>query len=324
MKKKILAAALSVIIAAASLTACSESASTAETSKTESSSATDSSSSVSESTADSSSESESKSDSESDSKADTSSDSDSSTPEEKQEDKDVLIKTETYASNKQLTEYTTYTYEYDEATGHYICNAMHATSSINNPGTMNPEKPWGKDEYDKDMKLLAEYDVKTGKQTHKYEYDENGNRIKYTHFDETTGNVLESAQYEYNADGNCVKEIRYNDKGEADVTITREFSNGKKTHEKHESKAGGYDNVYTYNEKGDVIRVDTAAFSITTYDEYSYEYYDDGGYKKTYKRIIDGKNVGTQIDTYDSNGNHTLKEVVNGITTKYYYGKLPK
>ena len=58
MKKKILAAALSVIIAAASLTACGDSASTAETSKTESSSATDSSSSVSESTADSDSKTE--------------------------------------------------------------------------------------------------------------------------------------------------------------------------------------------------------------------------------------------------------------------------
>lgn len=320
MKKRVFAIVLSVFMAAC-MTACGDSASTADTEKTESSS----SQAQSESVADSESKTESGADSESkpDSKSDASSDSDSSTTEEKQEEKDVLIKTETYASNKQLTEYTTYTYEYDEATGHYIRNAMHATSSIDNTGTMNPEKPWGKDEYDKDMKLLARYS-KTGKQTYKYEYDENGNRIKYTRFDEATGNVLESAQYEYNADGNCVKEIRYNDKGEADVTITCEFSNGKKTREKHESKAGGYDNVYTYNEKGDVIRVDTAAFSKTTYDEYSYDYYDDGGYKKTYKRFVDGKNVGTQMDTYDSNGNQTLKEVVNGITTKYYYGKLPK
>ncbi|MBP1537354.1 MAG: hypothetical protein ILA17_05755 [Ruminococcus sp.] len=322
MKKRILAAVLSMALAAACLTACGDSASTADAEKTESSS----SQAQSESVADSESKTESGADSESkaDSKAESSSDSDSSNAEEKQEEKEVLLKEETYDSKKQLTEYTTYTYEYDEASGHYIRNAMHATLNNDSPATMNPETPWGKDEYDKDMKLLAKYDGKTGKQTYKYEYDGNGNRIKYTRFDETTGNVLESAQYEYNADGNCVKEIRYNDKGEIDVTTTREYSDGKKIREKNESKAGGYDNVYTYNEKGDVIRVDTTAFTKTTYDEYSYDYYDDGGYKKTYKRFVDGKNVGTQMDTYDSKGNQTLKEVVNGITTKYYYGKLPK
>ena len=320
MKKRALAIVLSVFMAAC-MTACGDSASTADTEKTESSS----SQAQSESVADSESKTESGADSESkaDSKAEASSDSDSSKTEEKQEDKDVLIKTETYASNKQLTEYTTYTYEYDEATGHYIRNAMHATSSIDNTGTMNPEKPWGKDEYDKDMKLLARYS-KTGKQTYKYEYDENGHRIKETRFDEKTGKVSESAKYEYDADGNCVKTLMYNNDGEVDVTITREFSGDKKVREKFESKTGGYDNVFTYNEKGDLIRTDTNPPSKTTYDEYSYEYFDDGGYKKTLKRFENGKNTDTQTDTFDSHGNHTIHEVVNGVTIKYYYGKLPK
>lgn len=327
MKKKVLAAVLSMVMAAACMTACGDSASTADansSSKADSSSAvSDSSSAASESTADSSassSESENKADS---SASDSSSSSDSSKTEEKQEEKEVLIKQETYASDKQLTDYTTYTYEYDEATGHYIRNSVHASSSVNNPGTMNPETPWGKQEFDKDMNLLASYG-KTGKQTYKYEYDDNGNRIKDTRFDETTGNVLETTQYEYNADGNCVKEIRYDNKGEVDVTITRGYSDSKKTREKYESKSGGYDNVFTYNEKGDLIRTDTNPPSKTTYDEYSYEYFDDGGYKKTLKRFENGKNTDTQTDTFDSHGNYTIHEVVNGVTIKYYYGKLPK
>ena len=327
MKKKVLAAVLSMVMAAACMTACGDSTSTADadpSSKADSSSSvSESSSAASESTDDSSassSESESKADS---SASDSSSSSDSSKTEEKQEEKEVLIKEEQYSSDKQLTNYTTYTYEYDEAAGHYIRNAMHATSSVSDHGKMDPEKTWGKDEYDKDMTLLARYG-KTGKQTYKYEYDENGHRIKETRIDEKSGKVLESAKYEYDADGNCVKTLMYNNDVEVDVTITREFSGDKKVREKFESKTGGYDNVFTYNEKGDLIRTDTNPPSKTTYDEYSYEYFDDGGYKKTLKRFENGKNTDTQTDTFDSHGNHTIHEVVNGVTIKYYYGKLPK
>jgi hypothetical protein len=62
-----------------------------------------------------------------------------------------------------------------------------------------------------------------------------------------------------------------------------------KIREKLRSKADGYDYDYTYNEKGDIIRAETTPPDKMNYDEYSYEYFDDGGYKKIWRRFVDEK-----------------------------------
>ncbi|MBQ1903922.1 MAG: hypothetical protein II168_06105, partial [Ruminococcus sp.] len=190
MKKRALAVVLSVFMAAC-MTACGDSASTADTEKTESSS----SQAQSESVADSESKTESGADSESkpDSKGEASSDSDSSNAEEKQEEKEVLIKKETYMGND-LSERCTYSYEYDKSTGHYIRTEQKESSSIQKPGTMETSYI-SKNEYDKDMTLIATYN-EAGQLTLKNELNENGKVSKSTRYTKT-GAVQGYHLYEY-------------------------------------------------------------------------------------------------------------------------------
>ena len=257
------------------------------------------------------------SESKTDSKADASSDSDSSNAEEKQAEKEVLLKKETYMGND-LSERCTYSYEYDKSTGHYIRTEQKESSSIQKPGTMETSYI-SKNEYDKDMTLIATYN-EAGQLTLKNELNENGKVSKSTQYTKT-GTVQGYHLYEYDNDGNCTKDTYYNSKGKIQETYSYEYSNGKKTKEKYESNGVVNENTITYNEKGDIVRVE---YNKDRYVDYTYEYTNEGGYKKTIKSKLNS-NVSTIEETYNSNGDIVIRYTPHiPETMKYYYGKLPK
>ena len=327
MKKRVLAAILSMAMAAACMTACGDSASTADadpSSKADSSSSvSESSSAASESTddSDSSADSDSKADSTADS--DTDSDTDSSTPEEKQEEMSVKLKIETYDGNNELYKVQKYNYEYDEKTGHYIRTEM--ISERNYQGKMSAEKlGTSKYEYDKDLNPISVIDTSNGKVRLQYEYDDKGQQIKETQYSTTNGSIEEYRLYEYDENNKCIKETLYTSDGKVYMVYNREYENGKIAKVKLEQSGIVTESVYTYNDKGHLIQIKSNNKAVQTID-YEYEYYDDGGYKKTTKTTWAGDTVVSQIDTYNSEGkNITSYYPSSPRTEKYTWGKLPK
>ena len=321
MKKRALAIVLSVFMAAC-MTACGDSASTADTEKTESSSSQAQSESVadSESKTESGADSESKADS---SASDSSSSSDSSKAEEKQEEKSVILKVETYDENNKLYEVRKSNYEYDEKTGHYICTEM--ISEIDNQGKASAEKLGTlKYEYDKDLNPISVINTSNGKVRWQYEYNDKGQQIKGTQYSTTNGSIEEYRLYEYDGNNKCIKETHYNSDGKVSMVYNREYENGKIAKVKLEQGGIITESVYTYNDKGHLIQIKSNNKAVQTID-YEYEYYDDGGYKKTTKTTWAGDTVVSQVDTFNSEGKNTTRYYPSSPKTeKYTWGKLPK
>lgn len=269
MKKRFLAAFLSMALAVSCFTACGDS-STTESSKN--SSKTENSSSVSESLSESNFSSESIA--ESDSQADSSSQESAEKKKVKKQTSDeVLLKVENCGNDgKKVSRYTVYKYELDPKTGNYICREYEAVTP-----TFEEIEQDRLYEYDKDLRKVS-YDRRIGNgeleqlAIYKYEFDEVGNVIKESEVD--PGNaftVLSYKKYEYDDDGNCIKEEQYVG-GRMKVSIVREYSNGIITKESRLDGNGNVKSISEFDEKGHVVKEPNGT--------YTYEYYDDGGYKQ--------------------------------------------
>ena len=174
MKKRFLAAILSMALAVSCFTACGDS-STTESSKNRSK--TENSSSVSESLSESNFSSESIA--ESDSQADSSSQESAEKKKVKKQTSDeVLLKVEGFRDDgKKVSGYTVYKYELDPKTGNYIRREYEAGTP-----TFEEIEQDRLYEYDKDLRKVS-YDRRLGNGEleksiiYKYEFDEVGNVI---------------------------------------------------------------------------------------------------------------------------------------------------
>ncbi|MBP3793908.1 MAG: hypothetical protein ILA24_07710 [Ruminococcus sp.] len=304
MKKQILEAVLSMALAVSCFTACGDS-STTESSKN--SSKTENSSSVSESLSESNFSSESIA--ESDSQADSSSQESAEKKKVKKQTSDeVLLKVEGYGSDgKKVGGYTVYKYELDPKTGNYIRREYEAKA----PTFEEIEQDWLY-EYDKDLRKVS-YDRRLGNGVletstiYKYEFDEVGNVIKESEVDPKNAfTVLSYKKYEYDDDGNCIKEEQYVG-GRMKVSIVREYSNGIITKESRLDGNGNVKSISEFDEKGHVVKESNGT--------YTYEYYDDGGYKQ-----ISAKG-GYKI--YNSKEQLIESQAGKGeFVYKYTYGKI--
>ena len=298
---------------AACLTACGDSASTADTEKTES----NSSQAQSESVADSESKTESTADSESkaDSKADTSSDSDSSTTEEKQEEKEVLLKIENYESD-QLRSYTVYSYNYDAGEHKYI----RTTTNHKISGQNETEESGDITDYNEELKVICSYFSQTKQISDKFEYNQDGKVSKRTSYN-SNGTIREYVVYEYGND--VVTETTYGNDNKVLQTKKKEYSDNKLI--KESTSPMGFETVYKYNDKGELITKDSTN-DVIAHESYKYEYSGDNGYKQTVTRTEpDGKTYVSEEKTYNGKGQLiNTTRLKNHYMTKYYYGKLPK
>lgn len=326
MKKRVLAAVSALIMAFACMTACGNSSSTA---------AAEPSSKAESSTSDSGYKPEigendrelkdpdvdiddgqwHEEESSSDTASESSSKSDSSKAEEKQEDKEVLLKEEYYEANT-LRSYNTYQYEKDAQSGHYIRTEkngiFHSKDSVE-------EKVRGISEYDENQKIIAEYYPENKKIKAKYEYNGEGKVAKCTRYD-AKGAVSGYTEYEYT--DSRVTGKSYSKDGALTQTRISEYSNGKLI--KESTTPNGMETVYTYNEKGNLIKKQSTN-DVIALENYEYEYYDDGGYKQTIKRTNpDGSTFVLEENIYNSKGQLTNKNTLKGhYERKYTYGKLP-
>ncbi|MBQ1535640.1 MAG: hypothetical protein IIZ62_03300 [Ruminococcus sp.] len=303
MKKQILEAVLSMALAVSCFTACGDS-STTESSKN--SSKTENSSSVSESLSESNFSSESIA--ESDSQADSSSQESAEKKKVKKQTSDeVLLKVESCGNDgKKVGRYTVYKYELDPKTGNYICREYEAVTP-----TFEEIEQDRLYEYDKDLRKVS-YDRRIGNgeleqlAIYKYEFDEVGNVIKESEVD--PGNaftVLSYKKYEYDDDGNCIKEEQYVG-GRMKVSIVREYSNGIITKES-QLLDNGKKYISEFDEKGHVVKESNGT--------YTYEYYDDGGYKQI--SAIGGYKI------YNSKEQLIESQAGKGkFVYKYTYGKI--
>ena len=303
MKKQILEAVLSMALAVSCFTACGDS-STTESSKN--SSKTENSSSVSESLSESNYSSESIA--ESDSQADSSSQESAEKKKVKKQTSDeVLLKVESCGNDgKKVGRYTVYKYELDPKTGNYICREYEAVTP-----TFEEIEQDRLYEYDKDLRKVS-YDRRIGNgeleqlAIYKYEFDEVGNVIKESEVDPKNAfTVLSYKKYEYDDDGNCIKEERYVG-GSMKVSIVREYSNGIITKES-QLLDNGKKYISEFDEKGHVVKESNGT--------YTYEYYDDGGYKQI--SAIGGYKI------YNSKEQLIEAQAGKGeFVYKYTYGKI--
>ena len=303
MKKQILEAVLSMALAVSCFTACGDS-STTESSKN--SSKTENSSSVSESLSESNYSSESIA--ESDSQADSSSQESAEKKKVKKQTSDeVLLKVESCGNDgKKVGRYTVYKYELDPKTGNYICREYEAVTP-----TFEEIEQDRLYEYDKDLRKVS-YDRRIGNgeleqlAIYKYEFDEVGNVIKESEVDPKNAfTVLSYKKYEYDDDGNCIKEERYVG-GSMKVSIIREYSNGIITKES-QLLDNGKKYISEFDEKGHVVKESNGT--------YTYEYYDDGGYKQI--SAIGGYKI------YNSKEQLIESQAGKGeFVYKYTYGKI--
>ena len=303
MKKRILAAILSMALAVSCFTACGDS-STTESSKN--SSKTENSSSVSESLSESNFSSESIA--ESDSQADSSSQESAEKKKVKKQTSDeVLLKVEICGDDgKKVDRYTVYKYELDPKTGNYIRREYKAVS----PTFEEIEQDW-LEEYDKDLRIVSS-DRRLGNGEleksiiYKYEFDEVGNVIMESEVNPINSSIVRYKKYEYDDDGNCIKEERY-ESSRMIASFVREYSNGIITKEESQLDGSGKKYISEFDEKGHVVK--------RSKETYTYEYYDDGGYKQI------SASGGYKI--YNSKEQLIEEQADKGASVfKYTYGKI--
>ena len=304
VKKRLLSAILALAMTAACMTACGNSSSISDV---KSSSTPDSSLSVPESTADSESKTESTADSESkaDSKADTSSDSDSSTTEEKQEEKEMLIKVEHLTPSGELI--YTQTREYVKNDKGKILNSKFTITGDPKKSKASIKESAAKYEYDDNYKHCKYYDDKN-EMSSEWFYDDNGDIIKSISY--RNGRVDKTYLYEYNNIGKKSKAVEYagTEQDRSKVITT----------------------TYTYNDKRLIQKESIVAENNGTKlnSNVVYEYDANGNNTK----IIKQYNVGTSMNstdtftyTYDDHNNCTKKIVetaakgMNPSKTEYKY-----
>ena len=257
MKKRALAIVLSVFMAAC-MTACGDSASTADTEKTEGSS----SQAQSESVADSESKTESTADSESkpDSKADAISDSDSSKTEEKQEEKEVLLKVEHFTPSGELI--YTQTREYVKNNkGEPVPSKFTITGDITKSQAASKESG-ARYEYDDNYKHCKYYNGKNEMSSETF-YNDEGLKIKSLMY--KSGRVNDTYLYEYDNNQNITKETYYFGTQDEYISMrvtTYSYKDGKLVSEHTDNKfqtgkSASADKTYEYDSNGNVVRTTT-------------------------------------------------------------------
>ncbi len=323
MKKRVLAAVSALIMAFACMTACGNSASTAETSKTESSSATDSSSSVSESTADSSA---SSSESVSDSKSESSSSSDSSTTEEKQGEKEVLLKVEHFTPSGELI--YTQTREYVKNNkGEPVPSKFTITGDKTRSQAASIESA-ARYEYDDNYKHCKYYNEKNEMSSETF-YNDEGLKIKSLMY--KSGRVNDTYLYEYDNNQNITKETYYfgtQDKYISMRVTTYSYKDGRLASEHTDNKfqtgkSASADKTYEYDSNGNVVRTTTVdSVGSKTIVSSTYDAKNNRTSSKTESLIAGSMTVASDFHyEYTYNADSYVKVTLPKTKVKNNYGR---
>lgn len=255
MKKRVLAVLLAMTMAAACMTACGDSASTADTEKTAGSSSQAESDTGSESKTESTADSESKADS----KAEASSDSDSSEAEEKKEE-EKLIKVEHLTPSGELI--YTQTREYVKNNkGEPVPSKFTITGDKTRSQAASKESA-ARYEYDDNYKHCKYYNEKNEMSSETF-YNDEGLKIKSLMY--KSGRVNDTYLYEYDNNQNITKETYYfgtQDKYISMRVTTYSYKDGRLASEHTDNKfqtgkSASADKTYEYDSNGNVVRTTT-------------------------------------------------------------------